>query len=95
MTSVCILEYVWLDAQGSLRSKVKVSEHEVKTIEDCSIWNFDGSSTGQSHGTFSDVFLKPVRLYKDPFRKCTSFLVLCECYDDIKELTPNKYNTRK
>ena len=95
MTNVCILEYIWLDAHEKLRSKIKVVHHEVESTSDCPIWNFDGSSTGQSKGTFSDVFLKPVRLYNDPFRDCNSKLVLCECYDDHDGKTPNKFNHRK
>ena len=58
------------------------------------MWNFDGSSTGQSEGNYSDVFLKPVRLYKNPFRK-HSLLVLCECYDDKDLRIPNISNRRK
>lgn len=79
-----IAEYVWIDVDGNTRSKVKVLNNPVKNITELPIWNFDGSSTGQSKGNFSDVFLKPVRLYQDPFRKNNGIIVLCECYDDAK-----------
>lgn len=58
------------------------------------VWNFDGSSTNQSSGNFSDVFLKPVKTYRDPFRGDNSLLVLCECYDDAELKNPNKFNIR-
>jgi len=41
------------------------------------MWSFDGSSTQQAEGNFSDCLLKPVRVIMDPQRK-QSFLVLCE-----------------
>ena len=95
MTSYKIVEYVWADAANMLRSKVKLFyEMRLKTISDFPIWNFDGSSTGQSEGKFSDVFLKPVRMYNDPFRKNDHLLLMCECYDDAECKLPNFGNRR-
>ena len=89
------LEYIWVDLDGNLRGKTKlVYNKTVKKTEDCPVWNFDGSSTKQSKGSFSDVFLKAVRLYKDPFRKGDHLIVLCECYDDFQCTKPNKSNSR-
>ncbi len=98
LQKVQVLEYIWIDAEDDLRSKTKVLyENHIKTVEDCPVWNFDGSSTKQASGNYSDVFLKPVRLYKDPFRVEVgeSFLVLCECYDDYKCTQPNSFNNRE
>lgn len=87
------LEYIWLDGykpEPNLRSKVKVIDaptHEVngKTVHgvgltDCPEWSFDGSSTQQAEGHFSDCVLKPVSLYPNPLNKgmLDSYLVLCE-----------------
>ena len=90
------IEYVWVDSEEGLRGKTKLIYNKViKTIDDLPIWNFDGSSTGQSEGKFSDVFLKPVRLYRDPFRKEDHLIALCECYNDFGCTEPNEFNNRK
>jgi len=78
------LEYIWADKQGHLRSKMKVLDKYVSSLEleDVPLWNFDGSSTGQDIGQNTEVVLKPVRVYNDPFESSVfgiqSRLVLCE-----------------
>uniref|UniRef100_A0AC35GN77 GS beta-grasp domain-containing protein n=1 Tax=Panagrolaimus sp. PS1159 TaxID=55785 RepID=A0AC35GN77_9BILA len=53
-----------------------------------------GSSTGQATGRFSDLFLKPVAEYPDPFLGCgNNCLVLCETYD--AENNPTDWNGAK
>lgn len=54
--------------------------------------NFDGSSTGQAPGHDSEVLLKPVRLFPDPFRGAPHLLVLSECLTPAGEPIPT--NTR-
>lgn len=41
-------------------------------------WNFDGSSTYQSEGSNSDMYLIPAAMFRDPFRKDPNKLVLCQ-----------------
>jgi glutamine synthetase len=95
------LEYVWLDGytpEPNLRSKVKVinipHEEGRVNLNDCPDWSFDGSSTRQAEGKFSDCILKPVRVYENILNKgyLKSFFVLCEVmYPDG---TPHITNTR-
>jgi glutamine synthetase len=74
------LEYIWLDGYKptqSLRSKTLVRKDFGGTLDDCPIWNFDGSSTEQAAGDNSDCLLKPVAIYSDPCHK-NGFLVMTE-----------------
>lgn len=74
------LEYIWLDGfkpTQSLRSKTRVESNFGGKLENCPMWNFDGSSTEQADGSSSDCLLKPVALFPDPDRK-NSFLVMTE-----------------
>lgn len=100
------LEYVWLDGyqpEPNLRSKVKVIEIDETSgqfawnkldVSHCPEWSFDGSSTKQAEGHFSDCILKPVRTYFNPLNKGSlgSFLVMCEVMNP--DGTPHKSNTR-
>ena len=89
-------EYIWLDGyqpEANLRSKTKVLkfnnfDEKVSTLPD---WSFDGSSTLQAEGSFSDCVLSPVKIYKDPAR-LNAYLVLCEVMNP--DGTPHKSNTR-
>lgn len=47
-------------------------------LPDLPEWNFDGSSTYQSEGSNSDMYLVPSAMFRDPFRKDPNKLVLCE-----------------
>ena len=71
-----VLEYVWLDANERLRSKTKVAEGDINTLEKVPFWGYDGSSTGQAPGEDSDCKLTPVKIYHNPFQ-FNSWLVMC------------------
>ena len=91
------LEYIWLDGyqpEPNLRSKVKVVNNQILSVSDCPEWSFDGSSTQQAEGHFSDCILKPVRIYQNPLNHgyLTSWLVLCEVLN--ADGTPHPTNTR-
>ena len=89
------LEYIWIDNVNDLRSKNKILsiDKEELSITDIPFWNFDGSSTHQATGKESDIILKPVRMYNNPFIDYVkSYLVMCECYN--KDLTPHQTNNR-
>jgi glutamine synthetase len=94
--NVVLAEYVWIGGSGSdLRCKTRtLVNQEIKSVNDLPVWNYDGSSTGQAPGKDSEVYLKPVRIFRDPFRRGNNILVLCEsCLPDGK-LTPIPTNTR-
>lgn len=74
-------EYIWIDGQkptAKLRSKTKVLAEPVTKLEQIPEWGFDGSSTFQASGHFSDLLLRPVRFIPDPLHREDDILVLCE-----------------
>ena len=101
-----IAEYIWLGGTGELRSKTKIfccdkfAGADEYHIDNYPNWNYDGSSTGQAEGTYSEVVLRPCSVYKNPFHmeekyhkvRRFSVLVLCDTYD--KDGNPLPTNTR-
>ena len=88
------LEYIWLDGSKptqQLRGKTKIVTDFSGKLEDCEIWSFDGSSTGQAEGNSSDCLLKPVFICPDPQRK-NGYLVMCEVLN--ADSTPHETNGR-
>jgi glutamine synthetase len=93
--SKVLAEYIWIDGQrptAKLRSKTKVLDAKVKSLADVPEWGFDGSSTYQAEGHFSDLLLKPVRYVRDPLHGDADILVLCEVFNP--DGTPHWSNTR-
>eukprot|EP00931_Biecheleriopsis_adriatica_P019325 TRINITY_DN131_c1_g1_i1.p1 TRINITY_DN131_c1_g1~~TRINITY_DN131_c1_g1_i1.p1 ORF type:complete len:402 (-),score=82.81 TRINITY_DN131_c1_g1_i1:44-1249(-) len=91
-------EYVWLGASGTtggfdIRSKTMTLDKKPTDPSELRIWNYDGSSTGQAPGNDSEVLLKPVAIYKDPFRRGDNVLVLCEAIHPVTR-APIATNTR-
>jgi glutamine synthetase len=94
-----VLEYIWLDCNTDFRSKTKIMEvpqdFDKNTIlNTLPVWNYDGSSTGQATGTDSEILMKPVAVFVDPFRKNENInlLVICDTYD--KNMIALKNNHR-
>ena len=91
------IEYIWLDHENNYRSKTRILKHDGSNgpfcIEKIPIWNFDGSSTKQADGEDSEVYIKPVYMGRDPFRKqMDSWLVLCDTW--LPNGNPHPDNTR-
>lgn len=78
-----IVEYVWLGGSGmDLRSKAKTYNRRIEKIEELSEWYYDGSSTYQAQTDNSEILLKPVALFRDPFRKDPNKICFCETFND-------------
>ena len=84
--------YVWIDGKQLMRSKTRTVNFVPKYASQLPVWHFDGSSTYQAVFPLSELYLKPIRLYRDPFRGGNNKIVLCETtnYDG----TPADTNTR-
>uniref|UniRef100_A0A2R9AMM9 glutamine synthetase n=1 Tax=Pan paniscus TaxID=9597 RepID=A0A2R9AMM9_PANPA len=73
--------YIWIDGTGEgLHCKTWTLDSEPKCVEELPEGSFDGSSTLQSEGSNSDMYLIPAAMFKDPFRKDPNKLVLCEVF---------------
>ena len=84
-------EYIWIDGTEptrKLRSKTKV----LANTEKPPVWGFDGSSTNQATGKFSDCVLIPVWTCPDPLRDSNDVLVMCEVLN--ADMTPHATNAR-
>ena len=81
-------EYVFIDADCTARSKCRTLDAaRVKQgVDRLPKWTYDGSSTGQAPGNDSEVLLKPVAIFPDPFRGAPHIMVLCENY--LPDKTP-------
>ena len=88
-----LVEYIWIGGNNELRGKTRVMSGQITSIEQLPIWNFDGSSTHQAKGHDSEILIKPIALFSDPFRKHHHKIVLCETlYPDG---TPHTTNNRR
>jgi len=95
-----VAEYIWLDGSGiKLRAKCRSLDHKITKLADIPEWNYDGSSTDQAVTENSEVILKPVAYFADPFRGGDNVLVLCESWNwkegsNFQELVPANTNFR-
>jgi glutamine synthetase len=75
-----VAEYVWIDGDRNLRSKARTLSidgglftgllHNTGSINSIlPDWNYDGSSTKQAEGKFSEIILKPRFCVRCPFRR--------------------------
>ncbi len=88
-------EYIWMDGHEptqKLRSKTKVLDGPIDSLEKLPFWGFDGSSTNQAEGNNSDCMLKPVFKTLDPIRGGNDILVMCEVMN--ADGSPHPTNSR-
>lgn len=90
-TQTIFVEYIWIDGCNSLRSKNRTLNLNIDTtkgnhnldylLPQIPDWNYDGSSTNQATTEDSEVMLKPIRIYYDPFMtQAPGIFVLCETF---------------
>jgi|TARA_B110001450_G_C17191730_1_gene307642 glutamine synthetase len=75
-----IAEYVWIDGDLGMRSKTRTLPGKITSLDQLPEWNYDGSSCYQAETENSEVLIKPVAYYPDPFRGGDNIFVLCEGY---------------
>ena len=76
-----IAEYVWIDGSGvTMRSKCRTLPKKVNDVSELPSWNFDGSSCYQATTTNSEIHMKPVAMFRDPFRLGDNLIVMCDTY---------------
>jgi glutamine synthetase len=90
-----ILEFIWIDGHGHLRSKYKTIYHTITAKEDIldiEKWTYDGSSTFQAETSDSEIVLNPVKYCPNPFiTEYKSYIVLCDTYTYSQK--DNKYTS--
>ncbi|CAA7399124.1 unnamed protein product [Spirodela intermedia] len=88
-TEKIIAEYIWIGGSGvDMRSKARTLPGSVSDPKELPKWNYDGSSTGQAPGENSEVILHPEAIFKDPFRRGSNILVICDAYTPAGEPIP-------
>ena len=88
--------YVWNDGRTDrTKSKSRVLSHVPVTAADVPVWGFGMVIQDPVSGkpVAADHFLRPIRLYKDPFRGGSNRIVLCDTLDESGS-APASYNTR-
>ena len=66
----CQATYVWLGGDGwDIRSKCRTLNSKEMDPSKLPEWNFDGSSCHMAPTENSEVIMRPVAMFPDPFRR--------------------------
>ena len=93
-----IATYIWIDGGMFCRAKSRTLDKKVSSVADLPEWNYDGSSCYQATTENSEIIMKPVAFYPDPFLGGDNILVLTETYmwedTTYSKLIPSNTNFR-
>jgi glutamine synthetase len=95
-----IAEYVWIDFSGiGLRSKCRTLDiSEVRSLADIPDWEYGCDMHTKHIPDITELFMKPVAYFRDPFRKGNHIIVMTETFvwkdDTCTELIPTNTNFR-
>lgn len=102
-TKLVIAEYVFIDGFGNTRSKTRIIQGQLIPGQEArglmfsvDVWNIDGSSTGLSENSNSDIILLPRALFNDPFNESRDRIKYCLVLCDLMNIdgSPHPTNTR-
>ncbi|PNH06848.1 Glutamine synthetase cytosolic isozyme [Tetrabaena socialis] len=80
VTAQVMAEYIWLmGGAGQLRSKTKVLESKPSSPEEVPVMVVASDSSESSEPSY-ELFLKPRKIFRDPFRGGDHILVLCDTF---------------
>lgn len=79
VTCKVMAEYIWLGAGGQLRSKTKVLDSRPAAPEEAPVLVAQEGCADAGEAVL-EVFLKPRKLFRDPFRGGDHVLVLCDTF---------------
>ena len=93
-----IATYIWIDGSMTIRGKNRTLEKKINSVSELPDWNFDGSSCYMATTENSEIILKPVAFYPDPFLGGDNILVLTETFtwedNTYQKLVPANTNFR-
>ena len=93
-----IAEYVWIDGAMGLRSKCRTLPGKINSVSELPEWNYDGSSCYQAAAENSEIIMRPVAYFPDPFRGGDNILVMCQTFrwedGTCQKLLPSNTNFR-
>ena len=75
-----IASYIWIDGSMTLRTKNRTLDKKITSVDQLPDWNFDGSSCYMATTENSEIIIKPVAFYPDPFLGGDNILVLTETF---------------
>ncbi|XP_054710018.1 glutamine synthetase 2 cytoplasmic-like [Uloborus diversus] len=86
-------QYVWIDGTlKNLRCKSITLGTIPRNPKELPIMEFCGSGTDYEAGNIADIYAKPVKIHKDPFRGGDNRIIFCETY--TREGLPTFANNR-